>query len=129
MCSRTAVNALFSGGNSVIAYPLRAVFRFIDCDSTVPPRFLITIPKKKIRTAVGRVLMRRRVREAYRLRRFSLAAKLADCGKTAEIAFLYLDSRLIDYNVIDERMTALLDKIADRLTASDADTSATDSPR
>ena len=30
LCSRTAINTLFAKGDSVIAYPLRAVFRTAD---------------------------------------------------------------------------------------------------
>ena len=63
LCSRTAINNIFQGGKSAICYPLRAAFSIVDAEET-PAQFLITIPKKKIRKAVNRVLLRRRVREA-----------------------------------------------------------------
>ena len=119
MCSRTAINSLFSVGKSEVAYPLRAVFRIID-DADTPARFLISIPKRKVRTAVGRVLMRRRTREAYRLNRNVLSPTLSDCRKSVEIAFLYLDTRLLGYDIIEERMKALLAKIAAAVEAESA---------
>lgn len=114
LCSRTAINSVFSDGKSEISYPLRAVFRIaeVNPDGDTPAQFLITVPKKKIHTAVGRVLMRRRIREAYRLNRNLLLPTLAQYGKSIDIAFLYLDTRLLSYNIIDERMKLLLGKIA-----------------
>ena len=86
LCSHTAINQMFSSGKSVIAYPLRAVFRIGEARPEAPSRFMITIPKKKIRTAVGRVLLRRRTREAYRLNRALLVPALAEAGKSVDVA-------------------------------------------
>ena len=60
---KTRVDGIFVAGTSVIAYPLRAVF-MVERDTggeTAAARFLVSIPKKKIRHAVDRVLLRRRV--------------------------------------------------------------------
>ena len=64
LCSRTAVNRLFAEGKPAKAYPLRAVYNESNRTYGAAAQFMITIPKKKIRKAVGRVLLRRRVREA-----------------------------------------------------------------
>ena len=112
LCSRTAVNSLFDQGKSLMAFPLRAAYR-IRPQGDHPVQFLISIPKKRIRKAVGRVLLRRRTREAYRLNRRSLlfpALLQHDCG--VDIAFVYLDSNIAPYNVINEKMTLLLNRIA-----------------
>lgn len=81
-------------------------------------RFMITVPKKKIRKAVGRVLLRRRVREAYRLNRNLLLPALDKSGMWVDIAFLYMDSNIASYNVIETKMRTLLGKIADIAEAS-----------
>ena len=76
---RTLVQDLFQKGKSVYAGPLRVTYRALSGEElkesfrlTVPDRlgpvqFMITVPKKKRRHAVDRVLMRRRIREAFRL--------------------------------------------------------------
>ena len=69
LCSRTAIERLFASGESSVAYPLRMVTGESSRQAGAPAQFMITVPKKKIRKAVGRVLMRRRIREAYRLNR------------------------------------------------------------
>lgn len=112
LCSRTAINELFARGDSAIAYPLRAVFRTNDGERLKAAQFMISIPKKKIHTAVGRVLMRRRVRESYRLNRNLLYPTLEACGKNVDIAFTYLSKSEADYALIDSKMKDLLGKIS-----------------
>ena len=112
LCSRTAVNLLFDQGNSLMAFPLRAVYR-LRSQGEHPMQFLISIPKKRIRKAVQRVLLRRRVREAYRLSRHELLEpELLRTGWGVDIAFVYLDSHPAPYSVIEEKMTSLLQRIA-----------------
>lgn len=128
MCSRTAINMLFAGGRSVVAYPLRAVVAVKRCDSEtvggevqsgIVAKFMITVPKKKIRTAVGRVLVRRRIREAYRLNRSVLAQALQPAGSVAEIAFLYMDTSIADYATIEASMKKLLGKISSQVAVKE----------
>lgn len=112
LCSRTAVNRLFEEGYSLMAFPLRAAYR-VRPRGEHPVQFLISIPKKRIRRAVHRVTLRRRIREAYRLtRRQLLLAPLADANCGVDIAFVYLDKTEAPYAVIHEKMTTLLTRIA-----------------
>jgi ribonuclease P protein component len=108
LCHRSAVDALFAGGVSSVAYPLRMVCRVSDRNYGSDVQFLITIPKKRIRKAVGRVLMRRRIREAYRLNR-SFIGNLG--GKKVDIAFLYISNELSDYSRVERKMQKLLSSL------------------
>ena len=68
---------------------------------------------ERIRRAVMRVTLRRRVREAYRLtRRELLLPELERTGWGVDIAFVYLDKTPAPYSVIHERMTQLLQRVA-----------------
>lgn len=115
LCSQTAIDRLFSQANgcrSALAYPLRAVWsaegvRRRDADE--PLKFMISVPKKKVRKAVDRVLMRRRIREAYRLRRPDAAHEpLA----ATDIVFVYVAQGTESYARVDGAMKRLLKKIA-----------------
>ncbi len=113
LCSRTAVDTLFHEGKSLMAFPLRAAYRLRPRDERHPVQFLISIPKKRIRKAVNRVLLRRRTREAYRLNRGELLlGPLESTGWGVDIAFVYLDTTPAPYEVINEKMTQLLNRIA-----------------
>ncbi|MBO4803652.1 MAG: ribonuclease P protein component [Muribaculaceae bacterium] len=112
LTSRTAIERLFDEGKSIMAFPLRAAYRLRPCGEH-PVQFLISIPKKRIRKAVGRVTLRRRTREAYRLaRRELLLPALEQHGIGVDIAFVYLDSTPVPYSVISEKMNHLLTRIA-----------------
>ena len=116
LCSRTAVNLLFDEGKSLMAFPLRAAYR-LRPPGDHPVQFLISIPKKRIRKAVMRVTLRRRVREAYRLKRHEVSLpELMRSGWGADIAFVYLDSSPAPYSVIQDKMISLLQRIAQAAT-------------
>lgn len=116
--SNTVIEHLFTSGSDVgraLTFPLRVVWSVTPArpDSTCCPRFLVMIPKRRIRHAVDRVKMRRRVREAYRLNRRLLPADVP-----LEIVFVYVDNKLSDYQAVERAMTRLLSKIARSLAST-----------
>lgn len=113
LCSKTAIDRLFADGESTVAYPLRMVSRLYDRPYGASAQFMITIPKKKIRTAVGRVLLRRRIREAYRLNHARLLDKaLSESGLQADIAFIYMAPDTSPYVRIEKKLNKLLAALA-----------------
>lgn len=116
LCSEEAIDRLFSRGEGVstaLRYPLRAVWRRNDSRrSDAPLAFLISVPKKRLRHAVDRVTMRRRIREAYRLSRKQ--CRVAD-GIRLDVAFIYVADTIRDYASISEAMQNLLSKIGESL--------------
>ena len=125
---RTLVEGLFSKGETLYEYPLRLTWRIMDVEEMessfrtgLPPRLgrlqmMITVPKKKLRHAVYRVLMRRRIREAYRLNRIPLLHSVLDRDNIyLELAFIYLHKEESDYFTIEKKMKRLLSKLEDKL--------------
>lgn len=117
LCSQTSIDRLFEAGarrqaDSALAYPLRAVWyprQGYDATSGPALKFLISIPKKRLHHAVDRVMMRRRVREAYRLQRHNFVAP--DTGTRLAVAFIYVADKTVDYARVAKAMTRLLTKI------------------
>ena len=113
LCSRTAIARTFDCGHSLMAYPLRAVYHMGPSRPEAPARFMITIPKNKIHTAVQRVALRRRTREAYRLNRQLLLPALEAAGRSLDVAFIYLaKDEAAPYAVIEEKMRDILTRLA-----------------
>ncbi|WP_297073741.1 ribonuclease P protein component [uncultured Duncaniella sp.] len=137
--SEIAIGQLFDRSNpaahSVMAYPLRAVWTInpsrlaaltqTASSQTSPvessdtphrkpapcPQFLIAVPKKKIRHAVDRVQMRRRIREAYRLNRHLIPMDLP-----IDIAFIYVAGEVLPYAEVLKAVTRILTRITRTLT-------------
>lgn len=113
LCSPTAVERLFDreAAQGVVAYPLRAVWRENTTRTTGEPlQFMITVPKKKLRHAVDRVTMRRRIREAYRLARHSYQDSLPE-GKRIDMAIIFLGDKLIPYHIIERSVHKILSRV------------------
>lgn len=110
LCSQIAIDNLFSGGDlSRLAFPIRMVVRRNDRrHSDAPIAFLISIPKKRLRHAVDRVLMRRRIREAFRLNHAEFALPE---GTRVDVAFIYVSNKLESYVHVERAMRRLLDNI------------------
>lgn len=122
LCSVRAIEQLFGSGGaefSTLAYPLRAVAR-TDSARTSDARlaFLISIPKKRLRHAVDRVTMRRRVREAYRLNR---SRCLLPDDTRLDLAFVYVADGLRSYAAVERAMRRILAAIAAKYTSPDDD--------
>lgn len=109
LCSPTAIGQLFGrqpGASSALAHPLRAVWRQNPGrKSDAPVQFLISVPKKRLRHAVDRVAMRRRIREAYRL--LHQEYPLPD-GARIDVAFIYVANALEPYARIEKAMRRIL---------------------
>lgn len=126
---KSLVDGLFTAGSNIYDFPLRLTWRALTPEELesafragVPPltgrlQMLITVPKKKRRRAVDRVLMRRRIREAYRLNRGALADVIAEDPTlgSVSLAFVYLAPENLDYRVIEEKMIRLLSKLRQKL--------------
>lgn len=123
---RSLVEALFRSGKGGYEYPLRAKWRQLDSDALDatfkdhrPDRIglvqiLITVPKKKRRHAVDRVLVRRRIREAFRLRRRDFEKAVADLRpeiRTLSISMIYQATENIEFAKIDRAVSRILAKI------------------
>lgn len=67
LCSRKHLDLLFKNGSSFLLYPFRVSYLFIDESTDVQAQVVINVPKKRYKRAVDRNLLKRRIREAYRL--------------------------------------------------------------
>ncbi|MCM1066201.1 MAG: ribonuclease P protein component [Muribaculaceae bacterium] len=114
LCSTRAIEQLFGAGGADftrLCYPLRAVARRNPGRSSdAPVAFLISVPKKRLRHAVDRVQMRRRIREAFRLRH---AAYQPAEGERIDLAFIYVADTVLPYAAVDSAVKRILKSMAE----------------
>ena len=116
------IDLLFAKGQSFVAFPLRVVYLAVEEETLAPVSILVSVPKKKFRRAVKRNLIKRQVREAYRVRKYDLADihqrdlidPLTGKNKRMLVAFLYLDKEIHPFADMEKAMTKALNVLRDK---------------
>lgn len=124
LCSKTAMELLFAKGKREMCYPIMTAWRLAPMLKGIDDpaaRFVISVPKKRLRHAVDRVQMRRRIREAYRLSRHILAPIYeGENPQVPEIAFVFVANHLKDYASVKRAMEKHLNKIVENVKQQNA---------
>ena len=115
LCSVKVIEALFDRKNTanggVFSYPMRVVFQpqiSDQADSSLSTQnttqVLFSVPKRQFKDAVDRNLIRRRMKESYRLHKQLLIGNYS-------IAFIYIGKEIENYKIIEKGMKSALRKI------------------
>lgn len=113
--SSKSIANLFAKGKSVAKFPLRMVW-VIQSDDHPPPeksKVAVTVPKKKIKKAVHRNLLKRRIREAWRYNRSPVV--IPEKNYTISVLFIYCGNSISDFKAIQRSMKFLIDQLQGNL--------------
>ena len=72
---------------------------------------LVSVPKKKIKLACTRNLLKRRIKEVIRRKKGKYILKLKDKKKHVKIAFIYNSEKVLTYKVIEEKINLILQRL------------------
>ena len=73
---------------------------------------LIVVPKKNIKNAANRNILKRRMREAFRIYKSCLYAKINSKKQQLAIAIIYQEQEILPYNVIEKKIKLILDRLS-----------------
>ena len=107
-----AVRRLFDQGQSGFVYPLRYVW-FAEADEANGVEVLFSVPKKFHKRANKRNLLRRRVKESYRLQKEILLDLEREMPMAVDLALIYSTKEVHSYKTIRHAVRKILEQIAE----------------
>jgi ribonuclease P protein component len=110
LCSKKQIEKLFSEGKTFLFYPLKVIYDEIDFSEPFPAKVAFAVSKKLFKKAVRRNLIRRRMREAYRLNKHLITPGGTSSKKA--IFFIYIGKEVLDFHAIEKAMQRSLAELA-----------------
>ncbi len=109
--SKKAIDHLFKQGKSINAFPIRVIYVKKQTPKEACINTGVTVSKKNIRLAVDRNLIKRRMREAYRLNNQKLKVHLKETDAELNIMFIYSAKEILPYALIESKIKVLLTRL------------------
>lgn len=115
--SKILLDSLFSEGKSEFSYPLKLLYQIKERrEEDWPLLFSVSVPKKKIKSAVKRNLVKRKIREAYRLQKAPLQELLFEKGThQLSLMLIYIENKPVPYADTEMAVSKLLKKLANAI--------------
>ncbi len=110
LTGKKRITRIFEKGKTRVVYPVKAVYLETDPQEIFPAKAAFAIGRRNFSRAVDRNLLKRRMKEAYRLNKPEFYKKLEN--KRLAIVFIYIAKEILPYATIEKSIRKTLDKIA-----------------
>lgn len=111
--SPKTISEIYKQGVSGYLYPFRySYLASLNSEGFPPARIMIAISKRRIRRAVDRNLIRRRIREAFRINKALLSQPLQDSGVRVDLIITCIAGQIESWQEIERKIVLLLQDIA-----------------
>lgn len=107
---KSEIDELFSSGNSIKNYPLNAVFKLVEAD-TGGIKVAFSVPKRIIKLASDRNLVKRRLREAYRLNSLETRNYFSSKGIMVHLLIVFNGKKSPDYVLLESKIILILQRL------------------
>lgn len=113
------IQALMKRGETFFHYPFKVVWLQTDKPEANPQEperqnaIITSVPKRNFKRAVKRNLLKRRIREAYRLNKDMLVSPE---GKVTHILFVYVSKEIMEFSQIEKKIKDILSAVTNGKT-------------
>ncbi|MDP4184290.1 MAG: ribonuclease P protein component [Bacteroidota bacterium] len=115
LCSLTLIGKLFPDGKTFLVYPVKVVWIPIEKQDGFPAQIVFSVSKRNFKRAVKRNLIKRRMKEAYRLNKNSFYSSLnLPEDKALAIMMIYVGKEILPYEKISRSMQKALDRLIEK---------------
>ena len=114
LCNRKSIDFLFAGNDKIkfTEFPFMVIAKEVERDNQkFPAQMMVSVSKRKIRLAVNRNLMKRRIKEAYRLNKNDFYKGLKSQNKQLILCFIFLGHKPLPYELIEQKIIVLLRRL------------------
>ena len=105
--SKKLIDILFQEGKSVKKYPLKLIYLPITNPEITNFKTGVSVPKKLVKTAVGRNRIKRLMREAFRKNKYLV---INNFPKPYALMFIYISRDEISLEELNKTMIKLMEK-------------------
>jgi ribonuclease P protein component len=113
--SEKSISELFETGESLSVQPIRLIYNLKSSQDYIPVKVGFAVSKKNFKKAVDRNLIKRRMREAYRLNKTLLVTEPTNKLNILEIMLIYQGQKSESFDLINNCIKQLLNKLSVRL--------------
>ncbi|MDP4187031.1 MAG: ribonuclease P protein component [Bacteroidota bacterium] len=115
---KKSIDSLFKDGFIVMNYPLKVVWK-VEKDNSGNIKAGVSVPKKFFKRAVRRNLIKRRIKESFRLNKPAIKLILGEEKESLSLMFIYISKEIIPYREIEKKVALCLQTITEQIKKID----------
>ncbi len=115
LCSKSEIKELFLHRKSVSSYPIKIFWNKTTYTNKIPVKTVISVSKKKFKLAVDRNLLKRRIRESYRLNKQGFYDNVKAKNIQLSMIIIYQANTQLPYSEIEKALILAINKLQNKL--------------